>query len=71
MQGLEGGAQRGERVAVDGHADGRGALPVGLPAALGEVAADRTPTKEYRDQDLPFSADSSRKVPGRSAASLR
>jgi hypothetical protein len=30
-----------------------------------------TPTKEYRDQVRPFSADSSRKVPGRPPASLR
>ena len=35
------------------------------------VAALRTPTKDHRDQERPFSADSRRKVPGRSAASLR
>src|ERR1700744_2099006 len=29
------------------------------------------PMNDHRDQDRPFSADSSRKVPGRSAASLR
>ncbi len=41
------------------------------PSRAVSVAADRTPTKEYRDHERPFSADSSRKVPGRSAASLR
>ena len=29
------------------------------------------PINDHRDQDRPFSADSSRKVPGRLAASLR
>ena len=29
------------------------------------------PMNDHRDQDRPFSADSSRKVPGRLAASLR
>lgn len=41
------------------------------PSRAVRVASLRTPTKEYRDQERPFSADSSRKVPGRSAASLR
>ncbi len=41
------------------------------PSREVRVAALRTPTKEYRDQERPFSADSRRKVPGRSAASLR
>jgi hypothetical protein len=36
VQGLDGGAQRGERVAVDGDADRRGAEPVGPAVALGE-----------------------------------
>ena len=36
VQGLDGGAQGGERVAVGGDADGRGAEPVGLAVALGE-----------------------------------
>ena len=33
VQGLDGGAQRGERVAVGGDADGRGAEPVRLAVA--------------------------------------
>ncbi len=44
------------------------------PSRVVSVAALRTPTKEYRDHRnavRPFSADSSRNVPGRSAASLR
>lgn len=42
VQGLDGGAQGGQRVPVDGDADGRGAEPVGLPVALGQggLAAD-------------------------------
>ncbi|GAA2430685.1 hypothetical protein GCM10010273_02620 [Streptomyces lavendulocolor] len=42
-----------------------------LPSRAVRVAELRTPMKEYRDQERPFSADSRRKVPGRSAASLR
>lgn len=50
-----------------------GGVPIqcASPSLTVRVASLRTPTKEYRDQERPFSADSSRKVPGRSAASLR
>jgi len=41
------------------------------PSITVSAAGLRTPTKDQRDQELPFSADSNRKVPGRSAASLR
>ena len=41
------------------------------PSRSVKIAAQRAPTNEYRDQTPPCSADSSRKVPGRSAASLR
>lgn len=50
-----------------------GGVPIqcARPSRAVSVASLRTPMKEYRDQERPFSADSSRKVPGRSAASLR
>ena len=49
-----------------------GGLPVQIasPSRSVSVAALRTPMNEYRDQTPPFSADSSRNVPSRSAASL-
>lgn len=46
VQGLDGGAQGLERVAVDGDADRRGAGPVGLAVRVVSVAALRTPMKE-------------------------
>ena len=50
-----------------------GGVPIqaAWPSTSVSVAAHRAPTIEYRDQTPPCSADSSRKVPGRSCASLR
>lgn len=50
-----------------------GGVPIqrAWPSCAVRVASLRTPMKEYRDQDRPFSADSRRKVPVRSAASFR
>lgn len=50
-----------------------GGVPIqwAWPSRTVRVASLRTPMKEYRDQERPFSADSSRNVPGRSAASFR
>src|SRR5947207_2298081 len=36
VQRLDGGPQHGQRIAVDGHADGRGAQPVGAAVTRGE-----------------------------------
>ena len=41
------------------------------PSTTVSADGDPAPMNDHRDQDRPFSADSSRKVPGRSAASLR
>ena len=60
---------------------GSGSPPVGSPTggvpsqcatpsrSVSAAGAD-TPTNDQRDQDWPFSADSSRNVPGRSPASV-
>ena len=41
------------------------------PSTAVSAAAECAPTNDQRDHDRPFSADSSRNVPGRSPASLR
>ena len=61
-----------ERIAVGRHA-GPGSAPLhtASPARVDSVATALTPTNDQRENDRPGSADSSRNVPGRSAASLR
>jgi hypothetical protein len=54
-----------------GSPTGTSPVQVSSPSTTVSAAAERTPTNEKRDQDRPFSADSSRNVPGRSPASLR
>ncbi|CAB4741333.1 unannotated protein [freshwater metagenome] len=51
----------------------RGARPsqVAEPSRSVNIAAQRTPMNEYRDQSRPGSADSSKKVPARSPQSAR
>src|ERR1700733_12820847 len=51
----------------------RGTVPSHTASPSRTVSADGAPApmNDHRDQDRPFSADSSRKVPGRLSASLR
>src|ERR1700759_4468596 len=51
----------------------RGTVPshTASPSRTVSADGDPAPMNDHRDQDRPFSADSSKKVPGRSAASLR
>ena len=56
---------------VRGSPAGTSPVQVSSPSTAVSAAAECAPTNDQRDQDRPFSADSSRNVPGRSPASLR
>ncbi len=54
-----------------GRPTGRVPVQYASPPVAVSAADDRTPMNDQRDHECPFSADSKRNVPGRSAASLR
>ncbi len=69
-QQFEGTAERDQRIAA-GRRSGRNvAEPRGLAVPHGEGGGLPAPMNDQRDQDRPFSADSSRNVPGRLPANL-
>ena len=70
-QQLQGGAQRLQRVASGGRVLRRPTQPHRLAVAHGQADGAPAPMNDHRDHERPFSADSSRNVPGRLAASLR
>ncbi len=63
--------ERRERVPVRGAPSGTDPHQCASPSTTVSAAGAPAPMNDHRDHDRPFSADSSRNVPGRSPASLR